>query len=198
MTPPIIIALSGLSEAGKTETIEALLLIISGSFQPGAYGYVDVHPFAEHVKQAATESFGWTGEKTPKDRALLEGITMLREEYDPGGWARDWAEAQLKCPWRATPTFILVDDHRGVPGFDALIDAHGGWRFTINRDADSPIGVPRDTSIQERLPGNLQLRHWDSLARRAGIPIANNADDHGAAAAAEIWRQVKQRMDSAR
>jgi hypothetical protein len=184
MTPPtIIVALAGLSRAGKDTVAEALQRLIHAAGMK-----CDIMPLAKQVKEFA-ESWGWTGAKTPKDRALLEGLTVLREAWDPGGWARDWADARrLTTRGRSV---IIAPDYRLDSGFGPLIDAHGdkdgkGFRFTITRETEA-------NWYSFRAPSDMNLRHWDYLARSAGVPIDNSADDAGASAARAILENMKGR-----
>ena len=185
---PTIIALSGLSGAGKSTVATKL----HGLFI-GCGGQRNVSPFSAGVKRLAL-NFGYDPmrlKKTPEERRLLEALTLAGEEFKLGFWADLWAKDAL---WgMPEKSIIIAPDHRGVPGFDALIQAHGGFHYAIIRDADSPIGVHRDASIQERAPIHPALRRWDWKARRAGVPIDNNADDNGASAAAAILANIKER-----
>jgi len=188
MTPPIIIALSGLSGAGKSTVAEALAGINPsgpGTWIPGAV----IRPFAQSVKGLAT-GLAWDGVKDAAGRRLLETLTMMMEDYRSGYWARRWAVRNLGSGMNPPPV-ILVPDHRGVPGFDALIDAHGdkdgkGFRFTI--------GFERIASYDEgACPANPTLAEWDSRARDAGIYIENAHNDFGASAARAILSNMKER-----
>lgn len=175
MTPPTIIALSGLSGAGKSTVAEALQALIHATHRT-----CDIQPFAKQVKYFAGE-LGWRGGKEPKDRALLEGLTVLREEFAPGWWSRDWARMRR-----------LDQDF----GRRIIIAPDRGWRFTLERDLAKPPEVPLRRLERHYAPKHYTLYKWDEAARNRGILIDNNAPDHGAAAAAEIWRQVKQRMET--
>jgi hypothetical protein len=182
MTPPTIIALAGLAGAGKSTVAGALhhLLI-------GCGGERTVSPFSARVKRLAL-NFGYNPmrlKKTPEERRLLESLTVAGEEFKTGFWADLWAQDAL---WgMPDKSIIIAPDHRGCPGFDALIAAHGGFHYTIMG------GLPEDADPEDHAPQHPTLRAWDAFARKAGVPIQNSARDAGASAAAAILADMKRR-----
>jgi hypothetical protein len=181
---PTIIALSGLSGAGKSTVARALAKAINLVHEP------IIAPFADEVK-AYARGLGWDDEKDARGRRLLEGLTVMMEDYEPGYWAARWARRWLegRDDMRIYSKVVIAPDHRGCPGFDALIQAHGGFHFTLQR----PSPEPRHDRLDALERMNPKLYEWDRLARRAGVPIDNSADDAGASAARAILEDMRKR-----
>lgn len=158
----IVIGLAGYAGVGKTATAAHLSDLAEAN---GVQALIT--SFADGVKKAAREVFGWSGEKDAKGRKLLQMIgTDVGRTWNPDIWVDQWRQKAQKFlqiqdsqsvkevyPYR----LLLVDDVRFQNEVDAIRDM-GGVVVRLNRPA--PM-APSDQHASEQA---------DKLAVDADVP----------------------------
>lgn len=140
-----ILGICGYARVGKTTTCAALLSQISDSV---------IVPFADPVKQIASECFGWDGVKDERGRRLLQLIgTEVGRSYNPNIWVDKWRLKVEKL--LANNLTVLVDDVRFQNEIDCIHDM-GGVVFRmrcLEREYkyDHPSEMPTDLKVDLNL-----------------------------------------------
>lgn len=104
-----VVGICGMLRAGKSTFAEALVRRAEDRGIP-----VKLFPFAQPLKDIATNQFGWDGQKDERGRRLLQVLgTDAGRTYNPNIWVDKWVESV--SDWarlRERPSLVLADDVR--------------------------------------------------------------------------------------
>ncbi len=112
----IFILVSGKAGSGKS-TVAKLLLeeVTSLGYSAGIYG------FADSLKDAAIDYFGWDGNKDEKGRILLQQIGRVGREYNKDLWVSNLVD-EVMNKGLSSPSVVIISDWRFPNEFKYIED----------------------------------------------------------------------------
>ena len=160
---PTVILISGKAGSGKSyvaDKIMSLLDELKGIWKIRA-------SFATNVKSAATNYFGWDGEKDDKGRQLLQNIGSIGRIYNKDLWVESTFSDIYDTTFGIPLNVIVIDDWRFPNESEYLEKRFKVWKIRIiSEKFNSLKGTPRENDISETA-----LDNYDGF----DIEIVNNS-----------------------
>jgi len=158
---PTVILISGKAGSGKGEVANKFMTLLNEI----KYILKVRTSFANNVKGAAKNYFGWDGVKDVKGRKLLQNIGNTGREYDENLWVASALEDVFSSTFLPV-NVIVIDDWRFPNEAEYLKKQYKVWKIRIISDKFSSLkGTPEANDISE-----ISLDNYDGF----DIELVNN------------------------